>query len=248
MTQDDIRAAAALLVGVRHGGALLAGLPIEPASIAEAHAVQDAVTAALGLPVGGYKAASPPGQEPNRGVIYSETIVASPAQVPAAQVPLCGVEGEVAFCFCADLPPRGAPYSREEVAAAVQPCAAIELVTSRFADQASRTTLEKLADCVSNGGLVHAEPIADWRSLDLADIHVTLSVNGETAVDQNGGNPSGDPLNVAVALANLLRDGPGVCVGQFVTCGSFTGLRFLKRGDGCVVRFEGLGTAEVTFT
>ena len=36
-------------------------------------------------------------------------------------------------------------------------------------------------------------------------------------------------------------------IGQFVTCGTYTGLRYLKPGDVCGVRFEGLGAAEVTF-
>jgi 2-keto-4-pentenoate hydratase len=63
-----------------------------------------------------------------------------------------------------------------------------------------------------------------------------------------GGHPTGDPLGVAVALANMMRDKGGVRAGQFVTCGSFTGLRYLQPGDTCDVRFEGLGAAEVTFT
>ena len=185
--------------------------------------------------------------EPSRGLIYAATIHASPAAIPAADVPLCGVEGEVAFRFTRDLPPRATPYSRDEVAAAMEACAAIEVVSSRYQDQARRSTLEKLADCVSNGGFVHAAPIAAWHGLDLANIHVTLLVNGETVLDRNGGNPSGDPLKVATALANMLRDGRGIVAGQFVTCGTFTGLRFLKPGDTCTARFAGLGTAEVTF-
>jgi 2-keto-4-pentenoate hydratase len=40
----------------------------------------------------------------------------------------------------------------------------------------------------------------------------------------------------------------GVRAGQFVTCGSCTGLRFLKPGDVCGVSFDRLGAAEVTFT
>ena len=97
--------------------------------------------------------------------------------------------------FC-DLPARATPYGRDEIAAAVDACAAIEVITSRFQDQTARTTLEKLADCVSNGGFVHAEPITDWQQLDLAQIHVSLSVNGEVQLDQRGGHPTGDPIHV----------------------------------------------------
>ncbi|MDE2583002.1 MAG: 2-keto-4-pentenoate hydratase, partial [Rhodospirillales bacterium] len=209
MTQDEIAAAARALVQARSGGTPIDSLPVAPASIAEAHAIQDATAALLGEPVGAFKAAAVGSDAPTRGLIYARTIHASPARIPAREVPLCGVEGEVAFRFTRDLPARASAYTREEVAAAVEPCAAVEVITSRFADQAARSMLEKLADCVSNGAFVHAAPVADWRGLDLENIHVTLQVNGETVLDQNGGNPSGDPLKVATALANMMREGRG---------------------------------------
>ena len=81
------------------------------------------------------------------------------------------------------------------------------------------------------------------KSLD-----VTLSVNGKESLEKVGGHPTGDPLGVAVVLANIWREKGGVRAGQIVTCGSCTGLKFLKPGDVCTVRFEGLGTAEVKFT
>ena len=247
MTQDQIAEAAALLVRARRERVLLPTLPAAPQDIASAHAIQDATAALLGEPVGAFKAAAIGDDEPTRGLIYARTIRPSPARILATDVPLCGVEGEVAFRFTADLPPRAAPYTREEVARAVEPCAAIEVIDSRYQDQASRGMLEKLADCVSNGGFVHAAPVSAWQQLDLTNIHVTLLVNGTVVLDQNGGNPSGDPLKVATALANMLRDGRGIRAGQFVTCGTFTGLRFLQPGDTCTVRFAGLGEATVTF-
>jgi 2-keto-4-pentenoate hydratase len=201
----------------------------------------------LGKAIGAFKANAPANAEPTRGVIYADTICPSPARIPAAEVPQCGVEGEVAFVFRRDLPPRSTPYTRDEVAAVVDACAAIEVVTSRYKDLDKASTLEKLADCISNGAFVHATPIANWRSLDLGKLGVTLTVNGTPVLQQTGGHPTGDPLGVAVVLVNMMRDLDGVRAGQFVTCGSCTGLRFLKPGDVCGVRFEGLGSAEVTF-
>jgi len=95
MDTQRINQAAALLVAARRDGTLLDGLPPDamPASVADAHAIQDAVTAGLCKPVGAYKAMAPPNGEPTRGVIYAETILASPAKIPAAAVPQCGVEG-----------------------------------------------------------------------------------------------------------------------------------------------------------
>jgi 2-keto-4-pentenoate hydratase len=249
MDAQQIANAAALLVKARRGGQLLAGLPAEfrPVTVTDAHAIQDAVTAILGNAVGAFKAMAPANAEATRGVIYAGTIHPSPARIPAAEVPQCGVEGEVAFIFRRDLPARAAPYSREEVAAAMEACAAIEVVTSRFQNPDAVSSLEKLADCISNGALVHAAP-TDGRSLEFGRLKVTLTINGAPVLEQVGGHPTGDPLGVAVVLANMTREKGGVRAGQFVTCGSFTGLRYLQPGDVCGVRFEGLGAAEVTFT
>ncbi len=248
MDTQQIERAAALLVEARRTGNLPESLPADatPASVADAHAVQDAVTGALGKPVGAFKAMAPANGEPTRGVIYGDTIHASPARVPAALVPQCGVEGEVAFIFRRDFPPRAAAYSRDEVAAGVDACSAIELVTSRYRNP-DAMSLEKLADSISNGAFVYAAPATDWRNLELGKLVVTLTVNGAAVLEQTGGHATGDPLGIAVVLVNMWRNQGGVRAGQFVTCGSYTGLRYLKPGDVCGVRFEGLGAAEVTF-
>jgi len=244
-----IEKAAAALVEGRRTMAPIPGLPAgtSPGTAADAHAIQDATTVLLGKPVAGYKAMAPANGEPTRGLIYAGTVLPSPASIPAAQVPQCGVEGEVAFLFRRDLPARSEPYMREEVSAAVDAFAAIELVHSRFPADATVTSLDKLADSISNGALVSAEPEAGWRRLDLGRLRVTLEVNGTPILSQAGGHPTGDPLGVAVTLANMMREGPGLRAGQFVTCGSFTGLRYLKPGDTCRVRFDGLGEAQVLF-
>ena len=254
MDEQSIQQAAATLVQARRTMQPIANLPdaCRPATVADAHAIQDATTAALGKAVGAYKANAPADGEPNRGVIYEGTIHASPARMPVADVPACGVEGEVAFIFRRDLPPRARPYTRDEVSVVVDPLPAIEVVNSRFGpralDRRATSNLEVLADSTSNGGFVHATPVADWRALPLGRLKVRLTVNGETVVEKEGGHPTGDPLRTAVSLANMMRDTTGVRAGQFVTCGSWTGLRFLKPGDVCGVWFEGLGEAEVTFT
>jgi 2-keto-4-pentenoate hydratase len=46
----------------------------------------------------------------------------------------------------------------------------------------------------------------------------------------------------------MMRTTVGVIAGQFVTCGSFTGLRYFKPGDVCEVKFEGLGAAQLAFS
>lgn len=247
MAHQDIERAASMLVEARRTGRLIEALASPPASVAEAHAIQDRVTALLGEPVGAFKANAPPDAEPTRGVIYARMIRPSPARIAPAEVPHLGVEGEVAFRFTRDLPARDAPYARDELEAAVVALPAIEVVSGRYRDPRSRPPLEQLADSIINGAFVPGAEAPDWRRLDLPRLHVTLLVNGEAVVDQDGGHPTGDPLGVALALVNMMRGAGGVRAGQVVTTGSWTGLRFLKPGDRCAVRFGGLGGAEVTF-
>ena len=63
--------------------------------------------------------------------------------------------------------------------------AAIEVVNSRYPTDAV-SNLEKLADCISNGGFVHAPPLADWRGLKLGKLQVRLTVNGATVLEKVG--------------------------------------------------------------
>jgi len=245
MTEAEIETAAQILAQARRTGNLIDALPVVPASVGEAHAIQDRVTVLLGETVGGFKAGAPPQGEPTRGLIYAQTIRPSPARMSTAEVPHMGVEGEIAFRFTRDLPAQNAPYTREEVASAVSVLPAIEVVSGRYRDPRGRPNLEQLADCTINGGLVFGAEIADWSHLDLPNLHITLLVNGEPLHDKQGGHPTGAPLAAAVALANMLPE--GVKAGQIVTTGSWTGMDFLKAGDRCVVRFETLGEAEIVF-
>jgi len=218
-----------------------------PSSVADAHAIQDRVTALLGETVGAFKASAPPGAEPSRGLNYARMIRPSPARMSPAEVPHLCVEGEIAFRFTHDLPARDAPYTREDIAAAGGALPAIEVVSGRLRDPRTRPALEQLADCMAFGALVPGAEMPDWSQLDLPRLRVTLLVNDEPVLQRQGGHPIDDPLGVALALANMLRATCGVKSGQMVTTGSWTGLRFLKPGDRCAVQFENLGAAEVVF-
>lgn len=249
MNTQDIQRAAAVLVQARRTRTQLKGLPddLKPDSLEAAYAIQDEVTRQLGKLIGGFKAIAPDGVEPQRAILYGGTLHASPATMAAADVLHCGVEAEVAFMFRQAFPPRDTPYSRDEVAAGMDCCAAIEVVSGRYDRSVPIGNLERLADGILNGGFVYGPLVKEWRHLDLGNLHVTQSVNGQVAIDKRGGHPTGDPLNVAEVLVNLWRAKGGVRAGQFITCGSFTGLTYINPGDVCTVRFESLGEARVEF-
>ena len=247
MTSQEIAACVDALLQARRNGQWIEELPAAPSSAAEAHMIQDRVAAALGEAVGAFKVNAPAGKETTRGLIYARMIRPSPARIAPAEVPHLGVEAEVAFRFLRDLSAREKPYERREVVEAMAALPAIEVVSSRLRDPRARPPLEQLADNLINGALVPGRETREWSGLDLARLEVTLEINGETVVRQQGGHAAGDPAGFAVALVNAMRDMGGVKAGQIVTTGTWTGLRFLKPGDRCSARFEGLGGAEVAF-
>src|SRR5262245_13152812 len=116
MNEHEMATSVDVLASARRSGVWIEALPVAPSSVAEAHAIQDQVAALLEETIGGCKANAPPNEGPTRGFIYARTICPSPARVSPSAAPHLGVEAEIAFRFARDLPPRKAPYAREEVA------------------------------------------------------------------------------------------------------------------------------------
>jgi len=238
------------LITARRSGTRIASLPAgsHPGNLNEAHALQDATVAKLGERIAGWKVAVTKDGEVLRGVIVGSRMLKSPASLPAADVPLLGIEGEIAFLFDRDLPPRGTDYSAEDVAKAVTAVVGIEIVASRFQDYANTPLLDRTADCMSNGAFIIGTHRPYWRQTDLSALEATLRVNGTIAVQKTAAHIAGDPIRPAVALVNVLRHAGGVMAGQIITTGTYTGLYFAAAGDSIIVEFTGFGTAEVTVT
>jgi len=243
-----IARAAALLLGVRQGGAKLPGLgEAAPAAEAEALAIQREVLQRRGGRIGGWKCATPPGKPVSQALLDSRGVRPGPTRWDMPAAGQIGIETEIAFRLGRDLPARGTPWTREEVIDAVEACfPAIELVESRYADMTSVSLLEAMADNVAHAGLVCGTPVLDWRARDLNDLAVRQTAGGQEQVARRGSNPAGDPLGSLTRLANHLH-GFGLMLeaGQVVTTGSWTGLLFIPGGQRIAGGFEGLGEVVV---
>ena len=223
---------------------------LQPRSFAEAYAIQDAVTRARGA-WGGWKVGAPSLEAtPLCAPLYRSGLVTSPASLKDDEYRSRGIEAEVAFTFIRSLPPRGTPYEREEVLAAIGPAhAGLEVVESRYAEPGKLDAFSAAADSQGHRGYVVGPPLQDWRGLDLKTLPVLLLVNGRPAVEHSGGNTSGDVFRLLVWLANVgsVRLG-GVRASDVVTTGSTTGLTVVPSGARVVASFRGLGDAVLTFT
>jgi 2-keto-4-pentenoate hydratase len=249
MTPDAIDQAAALLADARRNGQRLDALPesCRPATLDDAHALQEATALRLGEAIAGWKVGATPEGRLARGALLRSWMYASGVRISAAIVPLLGVEAEIAFRFDRDLPAREREYDYAEVAAAVTALPAIEVVDSRYRGYPNAPLLDRIADFMSNGAFIQGMPQPRWRDFDLATIGVELAIDGSTLVSQSGGHASKDPLLPAVALVNDLRRGSGIGAGQIVTTGTYTGLHYAKPAQTVCATFKDFGSVKVQF-
>ena len=249
MTFEPMLAAHAL-VDARKKRHRLEQLPREaqPLSEADAYAIQDAVAKTLG-PVLAWKVGSATAEsEPFRAPIHEHTLFAGHTSIPGDMFHVIGVEAEVVYQFERDLPPEGAPYSREAVLDAVgSMMPGIEIVDTRFKVYGACDPFAHRADQGNHGALVLGEPLLSWRSLDPIALPVRLEIDGEVACETIGGNSAVDPVRLLVWLSNQGSHSlGGVRAGHVVTTGSCTGTIFVKAGASLRATFSGLGSLNLT--
>ena len=248
-TSDKIQRAAELLATARPPGAALDVLPAElaPADAGEAWAIHQAFLAKSG-PVVAWKVGAPsPVAEIGVGEIAADTLHVGPVSIPADALRLWAVEAEIAVTFGSDLGPRDAPYTTEEVFAAVATWhAAIEVLSTAFADWKAAPALWKLADRMSHGALVLGPGTETRPEGSLGELPVRLLIDGEPAFSHRGGNNAGDPTWLLVALANQLsKTDRWLKAGDVVTTGSATPFLAAKPGQRVAAEFDGLAAAEL---
>jgi 2-keto-4-pentenoate hydratase len=229
-----------------------------PSSSQEAYAIQHQIAALCGQPVRGFKVGSTSlaaqqllgTNEPGSGLLLAPYVHESPARITIAPAHTPAVEGEFAFRLGRDLPPRTAPYEKEETAAAVAAVAgAIEVVGSRFSGGlAGKGRLLVTADCGANIAFVSGPWRHDVTSQELTTHPVAVTINGALRGTGTGERALGDPLNVLVWLANQQSVmGRGLKAGEIVSTGTCTGLDPVRPGDRVQADFGDLGMVEITF-
>ena len=184
----------AKLWGAWRDGRQIQALPADcrPRTIEEGYAAQDGLAASAGLAVAGYKigATNPLVQArfgvdaPFSGRLFADFVGESPLFVPAGRVNFHTVEPEFDFVMGASLAPRAAPYTCEEVRAAVASVhPAIEMPDSRYADWLSMSAADLIADNAIGGPLCLGPAAEGGRAHDLAAQQVTVRRNGEPAAE-----------------------------------------------------------------
>ena len=249
-----------LLSGLRREGRQQSGLDpaLVPVDRDAAYRVAGLVAAELGLDVAGWKIAAAKAEmqrqlrtdAPIYGRVYAPNVRPSPVTVEHARQCSPIPEVEYVVRLGADLPPRAAPYTRDEVDVAVASLhPGIELAECRFVhDDRFPPLAAVLADGAGGGTICYGPPIEDWRRRDIAGQEVVLSCNGAARRRGTAAEALDHPLVPLTWLANeLSRTGVGLAAGQVVSTGTLTGMLRPRAGETFVADFGPFGTVTATY-
>jgi 2-keto-4-pentenoate hydratase len=232
------REAAQLLWRHRCAGTTVANLPeaLRPRNAADGLAIQAAWPAVSGQAVVGWKiaATSAAGQAhinvggPLPGRILARFVHAVGDAVSLAGNRMRVVEPEFAFRLGADLAPRAAPRTRDEILAALASLhPAFEAPDSRYTDFTQAGEAQLLADNACCGYFVFGPAAPDgWRGQDLREAGVLATVcdvAGEQRYTRTGDGRAalGDPYVALTWLVNQLSArGILLAAGQYISTGT----------------------------
>lgn len=242
----------------RDGQVLDRGGLVSPVSAEAAYAIQTEAVRLSGLATLGFKVGSTSLEaqqklgttEPGSAPLLAPYVHQSPARVPLISGHNGEVEGEIAFRLGADLPPRGAPYTYGEVADAIDAVAgAIEVVGSRISGGlVGIGRFLSTADFGVNIALVVGRWNPDWRSIDLKQLPVCMTIDDVLRGHGIGARALGDPMNVMLWLANQQSErGRGMRTGEIISTGTCTGLDAVTAGQTARAEFGALGAVEAAF-
>ena len=190
-----------------------------------------------------------PGPSPGR--IYLDTVFRSPAVLPGALfINFRNVECELAFRLGRGFILRGQPYSEAEVDAHIEALMpTLEIGDMVFQDWYGASGY--FGSCFDNGGgaaLVCGPEIADWRTLDLPETRLALSLNGTFVKEGFGRAAMGHPLTSLTWLVNwAIANGREIADGEIVSTGTCTGHCFVAPGDEVSLEVDGVGVVEARF-
>jgi 2-keto-4-pentenoate hydratase len=228
-----------------------------PRDRAEGYAIQREVARLSGQRVAGWKiaATSTAGQRhigvdgPLAGRLLSSRLVGAGSTIDLADNAMGVAEAEFAFRMATSLPPRAAPYTVGEVAAATASLhLAVEVPDSRYHDFSVVGAPQLIADtaCASWAAIGPAVG-RDWRARDLDAYEVVAFCNGNP-VERGGGRNVGGPLHALTWLVNeVAAHAAGLQPGDIVITGTCVRPVPVGPGDRVQMDFGDLGTIEIQF-
>ncbi len=178
------------------------------------------------------------------GHIAKDRIYESGVTIDLSQLGDIGVENELCFLFGETVPTNADRAQLKHCVEALRP--GFELNERRLSSDAS--TQDRLADNLSQYGIVVGSPIADFRNLELEELAVTLRCNEAAIATVHSRGHIDDHYDSLLALVQVLAQfDRRIEAGDHVITGAFARERVLSpsvwRGDFSL----GIGSVEVEF-
>jgi 2-keto-4-pentenoate hydratase len=236
---------ARLLRGAFESGAALshaASSPV-PEGVDGAYRVQQRLLQLRGKRIGGWKVGAKSEAGPIQGApLPSDGIQASPARLDRAAFGVVGLELEVAFRFGRAFAPSHRSYSSDEVLEGLASfCAAIEVVSSRFAGWPDIDPLLQLADLQNHGALAVGGLVDYDDDFPFLSPALRFRFDGDDIAIARPANPAGDPRRLLTwAVNHCTTRGLHFEEGTIVTTGSYTGVHFAQRSGSAQGEIAGL--------
>lgn len=183
---------------------------------------------------------------PDFGVLWADMSYGDSDPIPSTRLLQPRVEAEVAFVLGSDLPDH--PVVASDVLRATEfVVAAIEVVDSRIAGW-DISILDTVADNASSGVFVLGGAPRRLTDVDLRDVAMNLTCDGETLSAGTGAACLGHPVNAVVWLANAVAErGVPLQAGEVILSGSLGPLVPVERGKTYEATFTGLGAVRARF-
>jgi 2-keto-4-pentenoate hydratase len=186
---------------------------------------------------------------PDFGVLFADMACSDGEDIAISRLRRPRVEGEAALMIGRDLPQSDLTLA-ELISAVEYVVPAIEVVDTRF-ESWKITLADTVADNASSGLFVIGGKPVRLGDVDLAEVRMTLSIDGATVSQGSGRECMGHPLRAALWLARTLALlGTPLKSGQLVMAGALgpmVDLRTQGQSSEVTCQITGLGSVRCRF-
>ncbi len=185
--------------------------------------------------------------EPDYGVLFADMIVGNQEPMSVSVMIQPRVEAEIAFVMKHEL--RGPGVTEAQALSAVSGALpVIEVIDSRITDWRIKLP-DTVADNASCARVVRGADVTPLEGLDLAQIELVLSVDGEPVATGVGSAVLGNPIRGVVWLANKLGElGGSLRPGDLVLAGALHASLPVKAGESVRAEFTEIGAVTAQFS
>ncbi|MEO9945898.1 hydratase [Paraglaciecola sp.] len=158
------------------------------------------------------------------------------------------VEPEIGFVLAKPLAVKTSDYTESEIVDAIGTAhMALELIQSRYADDAGKEFADSLADCMVNQGVFIGPEVDKNIAIDLSTVQLNITQNGEPQAF-DGKHPNPRAIDGLVWLINYMtKRGVSFEAGEVIITGSFKGVLDMPFDVETTISYQDLAEYTVTF-